>query len=75
MNVTLFTIDFFFNGEPYTLQTCKLFTLKDVVHFFNFDKSVLIIEYNEKISNPKQWASIKLKDGDRLEIITIVGGG
>lgn len=75
MTLTLFTLNFFFNGESYTVQTYKLFTLKDLIQFFDFNKSVVIIEYNGKISNPKQWASIKLKNGDRLEIVTIVGGG
>lgn len=75
MTLTLFTLDFFFNGESYTVQTSKLFTLKDLIQFFDFNKSVVIIEYNGKISNPKQWSSIKLKNGDRLEIVTIVGGG
>lgn len=75
MKVKVFSINFFFNGEPYNLQTYKLFTVEDLIKFFNYKQNLVVIEYNGKISQPKIWSTINLKNNDKLEIVTIVGGG
>lgn len=75
MKIKIFSIDFFFNGQPYTLKTYKLLTLQDLVKVFDYKKNIIVIEYNGKISHPKNWSFIKLKNMDKIEIITIVGGG
>lgn len=36
---------------------------------------VLVIEYNGNIVHRDQWSAIKLADGDKVEILTFVGGG
>ena len=75
MKTKVFFISFFFNGELYNLQTYKLFNLKDLIRFFNYKENLVVLEYNGKILNPKNWLKIKLKNHDKLEILTIVGGG
>lgn len=75
MKTKVFLTSFFFNGELYHLQTYKLFTLKDLIKFFNYKENLVVLEYNGKILNPKSWLKIKLKNQDQLEILTIVGGG
>ncbi len=75
MKTKVFLISFLFNGELYYLQTYKLFTLKDLIKFFSYKENLVVLEYNGKILNPKLWGSIKLKNHDQLEILTIVGGG
>ncbi len=37
--------------------------------------SQVVIEYNENILNRDLWKSIILKEGDKLEILSFVGGG
>ncbi len=36
---------------------------------------LVVVEYNGKILTPEKWEQQKIKDGDTLEIVTIVGGG
>jgi sulfur carrier protein len=75
MKAKQFSINFFFNGELYNLQTYKIFTLEDLIKFFNYKVNVVVVEYNGKISSPKMWPTINLKNNDKVEIVTIVGGG
>jgi len=75
MKVKQFTIKFFFNGELYNLQTYKIFTLGDLIKFFNYKENLVVIEYNGKIAHPKLWRTVRLKNFDKVELITIVGGG
>jgi thiamine biosynthesis protein ThiS len=35
----------------------------------------MVIEYNGKICHQEKWPIIKLKKNDKIELITIVGGG
>ena len=65
--------NFFLNGEPYyTKQNINLFEL---IHYFNYNDSLLVLEHNNLICNKKKWKKIFIKDYDKIEIVTIVGGG
>jgi thiamine biosynthesis protein ThiS len=67
------TKTFFLNGEEYiTDQNINLF---DVINYFNYNQSLLVLEYNKFICPKKPWPNIFLKNKDRIEIVTIVGGG
>ena len=35
----------------------------------------MVMEYNGKIIPPQNWSSITLKNFDKIELLTIVGGG
>ena len=64
---------FFFNGQQYYIkQTISLF---DLLNYFNYKESLLVIEYNNKICNQKNWKKIFVKTNDKIEVVTIVGGG
>jgi sulfur carrier protein len=75
MKLKQFSLTFFFNGELYNLKTYKNFTLDDLIKFFNYKENLVVIEYNGKISHPNLWSTINLKKNDRVELLTIVGGG
>ncbi len=64
---------FFFNGDEYYIQS-KI-TLLDLIQYFNYDESLIILEYNTLICTKKNWGSVTIKDKDKIEILTIVGGG
>ena len=66
---------FFFNGEKY--GTHSKVTLYELLEYFNFSmvNSTFIIEYNKLIYPESEWNKIILKSNDKIEIITIVGGG
>jgi thiamine biosynthesis protein ThiS len=64
---------FLLNGQKYyTNQPINLFNL---VNYFNYDNSLLVVEYNNLICNKENLRKIYIKDKDKIEILTIVGGG
>jgi len=64
---------FFLNGQQY--YTYDEITIFDLIHYFNCNSSLLVLEYNNLICNKKNWNKIFLKENDKIEIVTIVGGG
>jgi len=64
---------FYLNGQSYCVKVN--ITLSDIINYFNFNESLLVLEYNNLICEKKKWGEINLKDRDRIEIVTIVGGG
>jgi len=64
---------FFLNGETYiTNQQINLF---DLITYFNYNNSLLVLEYNNLICEKKHWKTTFIKHHDKIEIVTIVGGG
>ena len=64
---------FFLNGEEYFADT--RITLIDLIDYFNYQSIVFIVEYNSFICEKNKWKTIKIQNNDKVEIITIVGGG
>ena len=67
------TQNFFLNGEKYAIQ--DKITLLELIQYFNYNTSLLVLEYNNSICNLKNWNKIYIQDNDKIEIVTIVGGG
>jgi sulfur carrier protein len=61
------------NGQSYCVQVT--ITIFDLINYFNFNDSLLVLEYNNSICDKKNWKKIFIKDEDKIEIVTIVGGG
>ena len=40
-----------------------------------YNPNTIVVELNSLIINSIKWEKVKLKDGDNLEIVSIVGGG
>jgi sulfur carrier protein len=64
---------FILNGHKYC--TKHEFTIFELINYFNYNTSLLVLEYNNLICDKENWNKIILKDNDRIELITIVGGG
>ena len=64
---------FILNGEIYTTE--KNLTLFDVLTYFNYNDSLLVLEYNNLICEKTKWKTTFLKNSDKIEIVSIVGGG
>ena len=61
------------NGEPFN---CLLsMSLKDMLDYLDINSESVTIEYNCEIVSDDYCSQTFLKDGDRIEILTIVGGG
>ena len=49
--------------------------LSDTLEFLGYKSNAVVVEVNDLIINSKKWESEILKEGDKLEIVSIVGGG
>ncbi len=64
---------FFLNGQKYI--TTYNATISNLIDYFGYNKSLLVIEYNQFICNKTEWDKILIQENDKIEIVTIVGGG
>ena len=61
------------NGET---ETCEPQTkLPDFLKQLNLNPRLIAIEYNGEILHRQFWEETEMQEGDRVEIVTIVGGG
>lgn len=65
--------NFFFNGEEYYVQ--QNISLKELINYFACQSTLCVVEYNNFICNKTKWNEILIQKNDKIEIITIVGGG
>ena len=64
------------NGEIKIIDNSdeELF-LDGLIKNLGYESQLVVVEFNGAIINPKDWMDAKIKDGDCLEVVTIVGGG
>lgn len=67
------TKKFFLNGEEFFSN--KVINLLNIIEYFNYNSSLLVLEYNHFICPKESWETIFINDKDKIEIVTIVGGG
>jgi sulfur carrier protein len=61
------------NGEP---RQCPPETLlPDLLTQIGMNPRLVAVEYNGEILHRQFWTETKIQAGDRLEVVTIVGGG
>jgi sulfur carrier protein len=61
------------NGEP---RTCTEQTLlPDLLQQLGFNPRLVAVEYNGEILHRQHWQTTQIQPNDKLEIVTIVGGG
>ncbi len=49
--------------------------LEKLIQNLGYQPQLVVVELNGTIINPKEWINTLIKDGDSLEVVTIVGGG
>ena len=49
--------------------------LSTVLNLMGYKPNTIVVELNNLIVNSIKWEKVKLKDGDNLEIVSVVGGG
>ena len=49
--------------------------LSTALNSMGYRRNTIVVELNNLIINSLKWEKVKLKDGDNLEIVSIVGGG
>tara|TARA_Y100001968_G_scaffold31017_1_gene23884 strand:- start:916 stop:1134 length:219 start_codon:yes stop_codon:yes gene_type:complete len=64
------------NGNVKTIEKFKEeFSLEGLLEYLGYKPQLVVVELNGEIINPKFWTTTKIKNGDCLEVVTIVGGG
>lgn len=66
-------ITLFVNGNAQ--NTSSPVTLPDFLVSQGFNLRLIAVEYNGEILHRQFWPQTHLQNGDRLEVVTIVGGG
>ncbi|MDY0227420.1 MAG: sulfur carrier protein ThiS [Desulfomicrobium apsheronum] len=61
------------NGRTQDMESGQ--TLHGLILSMNLDPSVVVAELNQSIVPGDKFASTSLYDGDRLELLSFVGGG
>ncbi len=64
------------NGEEKFLELDhEKALLSTALNSMGYKSNTIVVELNNLIINSMKWGKVKLKDGDNLEIVSIVGGG
>jgi len=61
------------NGEALRVPSGS--TVADVLRQLSLDRARVAVEHNLRVVPRAEHASLRLNHGDRLEIVTFVGGG
>ena len=64
------------NGEIQNINNSdeELF-MEGLITLLGYQPQLIVVELNGSILNPQHWKNTKIKHGDCLEVVTIVGGG
>ena len=49
--------------------------LSSTLELLGYKQNTVVVELNDLIINSKKWENEIIKEGDKLEIVSIVGGG
>ena len=64
------------NGKEKNIELeNKKALLSSILEFLGYKSNTIVVEVNDLIINSKKWENEIIKEGDRLEIVSIVGGG
>ena len=64
------------NGEEKKLElNQENALLSTALNSMGYKPNTIVVELNNLIINSLKWEKVKLKEGDILEIVSIVGGG
>jgi len=64
------------NGEEKLLHTKnELISLNEAIKILGYTSNTIVVELNDLIVNSEGWGGQNIQEGDKLEIVSIVGGG
>lgn len=61
------------NGKLHSCQ--PQISLPQLLEQLDLNPRLVVVEYNGEILHRQYWEHTKINQGDRLEVVTIVGGG
>ena len=64
------------NGEDINIELeNEKALLSSTLELLGYKSNTVVVEVNNLIINSKKWENEIIKEGDRIEIVSIVGGG
>jgi len=63
------------NGEEKIIQSNDCISLNETIRLLGYSSNTIVVEVNKLIINSAEWDEKYIKNGDKLEIVSIVGGG
>ncbi|MEO1134839.1 MAG: sulfur carrier protein ThiS [Cyanobacteria bacterium J06639_1] len=63
----------FLNGDRHTIPSDL--TVTSLLSHLNLEPRLVALEYNGEILHRQHWETTVVDEGDRIEIVTMVGGG
>ena len=63
------------NGEERLFQSYESISLNETIKLLGYSSNTVVVEVNKLIINSAEWEEKFIKNGDKLEIVSIVGGG
>ncbi len=61
------------NGQQHLLDDGA--TLSDLVSLLKLDRDWIAVELNQEVIPRARWGEVSLKEGDKIEVVQLVGGG
>ncbi len=65
-------MNIFINGNKEDVAPC---TLAELIDWKKLNAGALVVELNQQIIKQEFWPATELQEGDRLEMLSFVGGG
>ena len=63
------------NGEERLIHSNQSISLNETIKLLGYSSNTVVVEVNKLIINSAEWKDKYIKNGDKLEIVSIVGGG
>ena len=63
------------NGVERFIQSNESISLCETIQLLGYSSKTIVVEVNKLIINSAEWEDKYIKNGDKLEIVSIVGGG
>jgi len=64
---------FIINGQVYKFRS--QLTICSLLQYLGFNTNLIVIDYNGTILQKNFWEQTKLTSNDKIEILTVAGGG
>jgi len=63
------------NGVERLIESKTSISLNETIKLLGYSSNTVVVEVNKLIINSEEWKDKYIKNGDILEIVSIVGGG
>ena len=73
MEITISTMTIYLNGNSHPIET--VVTLSKLLDNLGFSGKPVVVELNEQAIFPRDYPTVLIEEGARVEIVTLAAGG